>query len=441
MDTKPRRIKLCDDVYLNVIRTDKFKTNFLTFFFLTDLTKRSASYCRLISRMLPRGTAKYPTARLLSRAFGDCYGASCDAFAIKHGESQGICVSLSTLADKFSLDGKPIISRAIDLATEMIFSPAVKDGGFDDKVLDGEKNNVKDAISAEINNKGEYARKRMIQIMCENEAYSVNTLGYPDIIDEVNGKQLYEYYRAFLSGARTEIYFAGICDEALLESKLKTVFSSVERRPVKMSGTVIISDAERVKRVTEKMDMTQSHLVMGFRTGVTMDSPDFVPFMLYNSVLGGSLTSKLFMNLREKMSLCYTVGSSPDGSKGIMRIYAGIDSRNSEKAINETFRQMKLIEDGEITDDEIKESKSAIINSLVGLGDNPGALAGWYLPRALCGDFDETPETLAAKVKALEKKDVIACARLVKTDTVYLLEGNEKENGADIETEENDDQL
>ena len=121
-----------------------------------------------------------------------------------------------------------------------------------------------------------------------------------------------------------------------------------------------------------------------------------------------------------------------------MRIYAGIDSRNSEKAITETLRQMKMIEDGEITDEELEGARLSVINSLVGLDDNPGALSFWYLPRALCGDFEQTPQSLAEKIGKLTKDDVVKCSRLVKLDTVFVLEGNEKqgEDNADGADEE-----
>ncbi|MPM76543.1 hypothetical protein SDC9_123541 [bioreactor metagenome] len=169
------------------------------------------------------------------------------------------------------------------------------------------------------------------------------------------------------------------------------------------------------------MPVTQSHLVMGFRTGITTSDRDFRAFSLYNSVLGGSLTSKLFMNVREKLSLCYTVNSMPDAAKGIMRVYAGIDDKKFDAAYDEIMRQMKLISDADITDSELRESKNALINSLNSLPDNPGALASWFLPRILNGLFDETPLTVAEEIEALTKEEVVAVSSRVKLDTVYLM--------------------
>ncbi|MEA4832534.1 MAG: pitrilysin family protein [Oscillospiraceae bacterium] len=421
MDIKPRRKVIGNNIAVNLIKTDKYKTNFLTFYFLTTLTEKSASYTQLISRIITRACAKYPTSVELNRTLDDCYGAEANASAVKHGEYEVLGFSLSTLADKYAMDSDKVTDTAVDICAEMLFKPYLVEGGFDKSIVESEKVNVKDAISAEINNKSEYARKRMIRIMCEGEAYAINPLGYPDIVDEADGVSLYEFYRELIKTSRVEIFFAGICDEDRLVKKLSSAFSNIGRAPACLPETHVISTVGEIKRVTEQMPVTQSHLVMGFRTGITTSDRDFRAFSLYNSVLGGSLTSKLFMNVREKLSLCYTVNSMPDAAKGIMRVYAGIDDKKFDAAYDEIMRQMKLISDADITDSELRESKNALINSLNSLPDNPGALASWFLPRILNGLFDETPLTVAEEIEALTKEEVVAVSSRVKLDTVYLM--------------------
>jgi len=209
MSINLNRIKINDGAYINFAETKKHKTNYMSVYFFSELTKRSATYCKLISQILPRGTEKYPSARLFNRALDACYGTEIDVYSLKHGETQGLCVNVTSLADRFAFEGDSIMEKATELTAEMIFSPLIKDGGFDEGILAGEKVNAKDAISARINNKAEYAKRMLISHMCDKEKYSIDTLGYEDIIDEATGKNLYEFYKEFLKSARIEICFFG----------------------------------------------------------------------------------------------------------------------------------------------------------------------------------------------------------------------------------------
>lgn len=432
------RIEISDGVYINYAETKKHKTNYMSVYFFSELSKKSATYCKLISQILPRGTAKFPSARLFNRALDACYGTEIDVYSLKHGETQGMCVNVTALADRFALEnGKSIMADAVDLTAEMIFSPLTEDGGFDETILAGEKTNAKDAISARINNKSEYAKHKLISHMCDNEKYSIDTLGYEDIIDEATGKDLYEFYKEFIKSARIEICFFGDSDPEVLTKKWKEIISSCERDVKPLEKTAFVNDVTEIRTIKEEMDITQSHLLMGYRTDCTVDSDDIHTLSLYNAILGGSLTSKLFMNVREKKSLCYTVSSALVTSKGLMRIYAGVDKDKCSFAIAETDHQMKQIERGNITDEELRDAKITLISSLRGLEDSPGSMAGWFLQHILAGRADRTPDSVAAIIDSLTKEDVVNMSRRVSFDTLYILEGTAK---GDAESAEDDDE-
>ncbi len=438
MSINLNRTEIGEGAYINFAETKKHKTNYMSVYFFSELTKKSATYCKLISQILPRGTEKYPTARLFNRALDACYGTEIDVYSLKHGETQGLCVTVTALADRFALEsGSSIMEEAAELAAEMIFSPFIKDGGFDEGILAGEKVNAKDAISARINNKAEYAKHKLISHMCENEKYSIDALGYEDMIDEATGKDLYEFYKEFIKSARIEICFFGDSDPNKLSDKWREILSSQERAVKPLDETVFINDVPEIRTLKEEMDITQSHLLMGYRTDCAPDSDEIHTLSLYNAILGGSLTSKLFMNVREKKSLCYTVSSALLSSKGLMRIYAGVDKDKCSFAIAETDHQIKQIERGNITDEELRDAKITLISSLRGLEDSPGSMAGWFLQHILAGRADRTPDSVAAIIDSLTKEDVVRISRRVSFDTLYILEGTAKSNGdADEENEE-----
>jgi len=418
------RKKICDGVFLNSVASDKHKTNYLSFYFFSELTKTSATYCSLISQMLSRGTEKYPSARLFNRALDEQYGADVEVSTLKLGESLGLCVTLSVLADRFSLEkGVSIMENALDIVTEMIFRPYTVDGGFEEKALSGEKKNLKDAIEAQINNKSEYSKRQLITHMCADEAFSVSTIGYADIADKVSGRELYEFYKQFLKESHVEICFAGECDGDKLIGKLKSAFSETAREPKALTPAVIIKDIEDIKTVKDQMDITQSHLLMGYRTGVTGRDDDFCALSLYNALLGGSITGKLFMNVREKKSLCYTVSSAIFSDKGIMRIYAGVNRDKCSFAIAEIEHQIRQIEKGKITEDELREAKLSLTSALRALPDSPNALAAWYIRHIMNGRTDRTPEGVADAIDALTREDVMRIASGITFDTLYILEG------------------
>lgn len=419
------RICLGEGIGLNFAENDRYKTNHITFYFMTGLDRRSASYNTVLSRVLTRGCEKYPDQRSLNGALDHCYDATLLTDTSKIGDFHGMSVSLSLLDNAYALDGEDITSQGLRILQEVLFHPRVKDGAFDEEYVRGEKKLALDEIASLINHKASYARSRMIGHMCRMEPYGTLSLGHKSEIGRITAKSLYEYYRNLMETATVEIFFVGRFDREQVQKTVKELFSAVARRHEALPMPSIRTKATRVREVTERMDITQAHLVMGFRAGVSVYDEDWRAMTLYNSVLGGSLTSKLFCVLREKMSLCYSVSSQPHGMKGILLIYAGIAPENREVAVKEALHQMELIRKGEISNEELENARGALIHALSGLGDNPSALAGWYLPSVLI-DRVKTPSEIIAELKKITKEDVVRVSEKITLDTVYTLTAKEE---------------
>jgi len=177
---------------------------------------------------------------------------------------------------------------------------------------------------------------------------------------------------------------------------------------------------------TEELDVAQGKLAVGFRLGECMEDPDPAVIRVFNAVYGGCLTSKLFMNVRERLNLSYSVNSACDSFKGIMQVLAGIEFEKYDEALAEIFAQLDAVRNGDITEEELTACKNRIASSLRGLSDSPASLESFYTDEAVLGLFC-TPEEMAALVEDVTKEDVVAAAQGIRLDAVYFLKGESDE--------------
>ena len=186
--------------------------------------------------------------------------------------------------------------------------------------------------------------------------------------------------------------------------------------------TSVIRRAARVREVTEDMAFSQGKLNLGFRTAVTVKDPAYYAMAVANEIYGASPVSKLFMEVREQKSLCYSIGSSYDLYKGIMKVSCGIDPDARDIACEEILRQWDRMCHGEITEEELAAAKHSLDNSYRTIEDNPHAIEGFYYGRLL-ENVDMTPEDCRTRFAQVTREQVARAAAGVTLDTVYFLKG------------------
>ena len=189
---------------------------------------------------------------------------------------------------------------------------------------------------------------------------------------------------------------------------------------------------EKTLEITEQMPVSQGKLAIGFRTGVSVNDEDSTAMTLFNEIFGGSPVSKLFMNVREKLSLCYYCKSVPDAFKGVMFVLSGIESENRDKSLEAILKELKDVQDGKVSAEELEAAKLSILNGYKTIDDNPATLCNWYLARIICGNF-LTPEDVAKKIENTTLEQVVAVSKKVKLDTVYFLKGTSSDGEAEEE--------
>ncbi len=405
------------DLYF--IKDEKYKTNYLNLYFSMPLTKENATSASLLAKILKRGSKHYPAMSDLNAALTMNYSTGLVLSSYKQGEKTVFMVSLSTMKNKYAPMGEDVFAEALGIAFDVLLEPVTEDGAFKSEYFDSEKRNLRDSISAQINNKRVYSRTRFTETMHKGEPYAVNGEGDLDTLEKITGKELFAFLKNMLASAPCDIYFAGSEDEGRVKALLSRYISTLERTPEARSITVPCRCTEK-KDVTEGLDITQAHLWIGYRIPSTHASPDHLKFVLLNMILGGDVSSKMFLNIREKLSLCYSCYSALDGIKGTLSAYAGISPENKDKTLNAFFDEVENIKSGRVTDKELDDAKRAYINRMREIEDNPSLLAAWFYIRLDSGrDLD--PATEAEKMASLTLGDVIWAANQIELDTIYFL--------------------
>lgn len=420
-----RVINIANGVNLNYIETDKFKTNYFSFNFIAERSRERAHLNSMIPLILMRACAKYPTQADINKRLQYLYSGDILARNETFGEYQIFGFKVNMLDNRFVKD-MDITKETSELLAEMIFNPYLVNGAFDSEYTKGEKIGLIDAIEAEINNKGKYATTRLMSEMCKDEVFGIPKYGTKEDVEKIEPNELYEAYKYALSSYGIEIYFVGKCDIDAFAETFKQCFEGVERSPIAIKEAEIVTEVKEVKEVIDVERVNQGKLVIGFRSGYRYQENKYHLLQLFNEVFGGSPVSKLFMNVREKMSLCYYCRSIIAQRSGVMLVSSGIEDKNYEVAKNAILEQLDEIKKGNITAEELESAKKSIRNGYLAIYDSAEAQEAWAFFRGMC-NISTTPIDECEKIDNATIDEIKEMASRIKLDTVYLLKGEGKE--------------
>ena len=422
MNPLNKRTELLPNVFLTSVQSEKFKTGCLSISFLRPLRAQEASANALIPTVLLRGCRSYPDIQSISAFLDECCGAGVGTLVRKKGEVQTTGFYADFLEDRFSLDGREILAPMIDFVAQLLLEPVLEEGRFVASFVEGEKQNLLNTIDSRINNKAGYALSQMLRTMCADETYGLPRLGRREDAEILEPKSLYDHYLHLLAHSRVEIFYHGSCPGERVAELLRSALKDLPRAEPDAFSTKVVLRADTVREVREQLDVTQGKLAMGLRLGTTAAEPEYPAALLMNTVFGSGVTSKLFANVREKMSLCYYANSSLEKFKGVMAISSGIEFDKFETARDEILRQLDLVRQGDITDEELETARQQLLSSLKTGMDSPARLDDYALGQTILGQ-EGTMADLAEQLRAVTKEQAAAAARAVTLDTVYFLEG------------------
>lgn len=418
---------LGEAITFHYLPTELFTTDYFSVHFIVPLSAETVAGYTLLTKLFKKGCRAFPSQGAFAKRLEELYASSLGISASKQGERQMLSLGMEFLASRFVFDGTNVAEDACALLGDVLGDPYLEDGIFPKAWVEREKTALKDQLRATVNDKRAYAVKRCREVMCEGEAYSLALEGTEESIDALTPEMLVSLYQKMLKEAQIEIFYIGREEEAVAVKRARTLAASFGKRTLKHRPTVFVPQASVVKRVTESVNALQGKLAMGFRTGLTENATTKQKdaLLLFNILYGTSPVSKLFMNVREKLSLCYYCSSVTDNQKGIMFVQSGVENDKAEQAEGEILLQLEAIRAGDITDDEMLAAKQAFRDLTRSVSDSPFTLEQWYLKRALLEDY-RSPEEMNASIDALTVEDVVSVAREITLDTVFFLRGEAK---------------
>ena len=414
-----KTLEIGKNVKLTLIPESKFKTNLISVYIQRKLDRNEVTKNALLPGILKSGRDKYKTLGQLTNREEELYGSYLHAGASKRGESQVLGFSILSVNEKY-LDEK-ILGQCIEFLNEIINNPLVIDGGFNEEYLNIEKEILKDSIMSIINDKGNYAMKRTNEIMFEGEPYSINGKGYIEDLDTIDRVSLYEHYKEVLKTSPIEIMIEGEFEESEVVELIKEKFQFDRGNIIDIPKEEYYKEVDKVKEVKENMDIAQGKLVMGYRCNVDyLDEEKYYSLLLGSRILGGGADSKLFINVREKESLCYTIYSTIQKSKSTMMVCSGIEAQNYEKTVNLVKEQVQKLKDGDITESEISNAKIAFINSLNSLNDEIGRISDFYFSQSISKNKSDLDQ-IKNMINKSTKEDIVEAVKNIELDTIYFL--------------------
>lgn len=414
-----KTLEIGKNVKLTLIPESKFKTNLISVYIQRKLDRNEVTKNALLPGILKSGCNKYKTLGQLTDREEELYGSYLHAGASKRGESQVLGFSILSVNEKY-LDEK-ILGQCIEFLNEIINNPLVIDGGFNEEYLNIEKEILKDSIMSIINDKGNYAMKRTNEIMFEGEPYSINGKGYIEDLDTIDRVSLYEHYKEVLKTSPIEIMIEGEFEESEVVELIKEKFQFDRGNIIDIPKEEYYKEVDKVKEVKENMDIAQGKLVMGYRCNVDyLDEEKYYSLLLGSRILGGGADSKLFINIREKESLCYTIYSTIQKSKSTMMVCSGIEAQNYEKTVNLVKEQVQKLKDGDITESEISNAKIAFINSLNSLNDEIGRISDFYFSQSISKNKSDLDQ-IKNMINKSTKEDIVEAVKNIELDTIYFL--------------------
>ena len=422
-----KRRELFPGVWLRAVHTNKFKSAYLSVTLMSPLDPETAGTNALIPSVLRRGTAVHPDMESLSAALDGLYGGAIEPAVRKKGETQCVGFAASFLDDAYALEGEQILEPAAALLGEVLLKPYTQNGVFSPDYTAGEKANLLDRIRGQINDKRTYATHRLTQLMCGEEAFGVDKLGDEAHVEAITPASLWQRYQQLLREAAVEVYYCGSAQPDRVEAAMRSALAGLPVNGDRLDPDceVRISAGPEPRVVEEAMDVTQGKLAMGFRTGgLTCWEEDYPALVLCNAIFGGTTLSKLFLNVREKLSLCYYASSVLEKMKGLVLVSSGIEFDKYQQARDKILAQLDNIRSGKIEDWELEGARRTVISGHLATLDDQARQEEFWLGQAAAG-LDETAEELAARFEAVTREQVMEAARKLELDTIYFLKGKE----------------
>lgn len=404
-------------------KTDQFKTVNISIRFKKELSIKDTASRTVLTNVLQHSNAEFKTAAAVRMYLDDLYGTVLYLDTTKKGNEEIILLNVETVNDQY-LKNDNVLDKVLNLIHTVLFKPNFDNNAFLSSIVLREKEMVADRIQSVFDEKSRYAQTQLQKLLRPNHPASTSVNGTIELVNAITPQSLVETYESMLKNDEVDIFVVGDIDEEKMVAAIKTALPLVDRQTA-YSIAAIEDTSPVTKYKKEQVEMRQAKLHIGYSTPVKFGDVDFPKMQIFNGVFGGYPSAKLFVNVREKESLAYYCGSSYSSQYGLVYVTSGIESINEEKATRLIDEQLTAIQEGDISDMELNQTKAMLTNQLTEALDSArGQIEIYDQYRDLPGGF--SVEDMAGKWAAVTKEDVANVAKNVKKETVFFLTGMEE---------------
>lgn len=411
----------CNSFNIYTIKTDRFKTSHLEVIFKNVLKKEEIGTYSFLADMLSEGCKKYPRKKDLITRFEELYKIVIYASTMRVGNVIDLHFSLDFINPEY-IEDEGYIEDVIKTLFEVILNPNVCNDGFDLKTF----NIVKERLRREINslkeNPVKQSIKEAIKTMDSNSPTSYEILGTIEELENITPAKLYNAYKSLRKNFKVDVFLIGNLDMDNVASLIKKYFKN--RYIVSDNFEVMVDNKEtkKVKEKTMKSDNIQTNLVMLFNLKNLSELEKNITLNCFNYLYGsGGLTSKLYKSIREENSLCYAINSMYLKYDKLLMVQISLDNCNVKKAISLVKKELKSMQNGNFSEEEVRDAINNMVISLDMSLDNNIAILNNYVFNI----YDKLPSIEERKeyFKKLTKEDIVNVSKKVKLNTIFTLEG------------------
>ena len=416
------RIQIAPGVHLSCDPAEKFNRCRVSIHFLFPARRETATAHALLALVLERGWAGCPDMTQLTKELARLYGADLTVDARPMGCSHNLCISVTGIKDRFALAGERLTEEYARLALGVAFHPYLVDGSFDPEAVAIEKQMLKQALEDELNDKRLYCMRQAVREFFGDSPAGIRQEGYLEEVEGLTPADLMAAYQEMLRTASIELMVLGCtpAQPAAVRDALLAELARVERAPVPQPGFMAMPRQAPLRK-TETFDLVQAKLCMVFTLGQLLELREIPAVRLAMALYGGSATSRLFLNVREKMHLCYYCSSSFQSYTGSMVVNSGVEHADAARAEQAVLQELADLCDGPIQDDELEDCRRGILSAMQGVEDTLGGIENWYYSEIARGEELLTPAEARAAQCAVTKDQVREVLRRFSLSVSYLL--------------------
>ena len=408
---------------IHFIKTDKFKTIKVRINLKEEVEKEKIVYRNMLSLILFESSKKYKTRRLIDIECENLYNIGVGSGTMISGNSNILSFNATFLNEKYT--EKNMNEKSFKFFLDFIFNPNVKNNKFDKKSYINAKNKLQEDIESLYENPSRYAFKGLYENMCPNTSLVYQSTGYQEDLDNLDEEKLYNYYKEILDTNSIDIFVIGDIDTLQFKKIIEDNFKikNIKRKKINhlIEHTKFLDEPKYVKK---KRDINQGILLVGSKLENITNFERLYTLAVYNHILGGSPDSKLFKEVREKNSLCYSISSTYSGVCNLEIIRSGIDSKNYKKTLDLILKEQDKMKNGEFLEEEIEIAKVNMLSALKEVEDSQNGIINMYEAHEYLG-YDLIEER-RKNLKKVTKKDLLELSKKMHLDTIFLLEGGNR---------------